>query len=331
MSSSIDLADVKKNNGENGKPLWVQIGYEVFDLTKFSDLHPGGKSVLNTFAGKDVTEQFRLFHAPYVMEKYRDKLKIGEIAQAKEKSVQLVSQRNVIRSQFLDSEKSFGDQIPFGDPSWYQRSTISPFHKQTHFDYRKRVRDFVEKEIIGTMQTWKAKDKPPMDLVEKMGKEGFLAAMAGGPPFPREHVDPGTPEPVDFDFFHIQILFDEISRCGDAGVIAALTNGPSIAVCALLKFGSPEIKQSGIIREVLMGRKMIALAVTEPIGGSDVSSLSCELFVRPDGSMTLTGNKKFITSRFIFHTACIRVCETDTRNNRWHIRGLFYIGCERWR
>ena len=297
VAKYVTAAQLSANNGKDGKSLWVKIGAEVFDLTKFQEMHPGGMSVLNTVAGKDATEQFRLWHGPHVMQKYKEKLRVGVIQEAEQEVEQANSQRQMARSMLLDTKVAFGDQIPFGDPSWYQRSTVSPFHKQTHLDFRARVRTFVENEIIATLPSWRSAPAPPKELVERMGKEGFLACMAGGTPFPRDQVDPGTPEPEDFDFFHIQILFDEISRCGDAGVIAALTNGPAIAVCALLKFGSPEIKKSGIVREVLMGRKMIALAVTEPIGGSDVSGLSCELTVNKDGSMTLTGNKKFITSK----------------------------------
>ena len=293
----ISTKQLAENNGQSDKLMWVRIGQEVFDLTKFQNVHPGGVSVLRKMGGKDVTDMFRLYHGPHVMEKYRAKLKVGEIDNIKDREDDDES-KVVARAMLLGENASFGDQVPFGDPAWYQRVTISPFHKETHVKFRARVRSFVEKEIIGTMHEWKHLAEPPKELIMKMGKEGLLAAMAGGPPFPREHVDPGTPEPEDFDFFHIQILFDEVSRCGDSAVIAALTNGPSIAVCALLKFGSPEIQNSGVIREVLMGRKMIALAVTEPVGGSDVSSLSCELNVHENGTMTLTGNKKFITSRF---------------------------------
>lgn len=299
----ITREQLAQNDGQNGKPLWINIGTEVFDLTKFQSLHPGGQSVLNKHGGKNVTELFNVYHAPQVMLKYHDKLVIGVIEEAAKEEEVIVEQRNMSRGMLLDVEKSFGDQIPYGDPAWYQRNTVYPFYKQTHRDFRARVRTFVDNEIIATMPSWKANNAPPMALIEKMGKEGFLACMAGGTPFPRDHVDPGTPEPEEFDYFHIQILFDEISRCGDAGVIAALTNGPSIAVCALLKFGTPEIKKSGIVREVLMGRKMIALAVTEPAGGSDVASLSCELTVHKNGTMTLTGNKKFITSECFVYSA----------------------------
>lgn len=291
---TITLEQLAQHDGKDGRPNWIQIGHEVFNMTSFQDFHPGGKSALQKAAGKDATQAFNLFHGAQVMPKYHDKFKVGEIASAKQELEALAQKREFVRSALLDVDLAFGDQIPYGDPAFYQRQAAhSPYYRETHRKFRKEVREFVDQEIIATMHAWKNDNAPPMDLVGKLGQRGYLACMAGGTPFPHEHVDPGTPCPEDFDFFHIQILFDEIARCGDSSVLSALTNGPSIAVCALLKFGSAELKQSGVIREVLMGRKMIALAVTEPVGGSDVAALACELDV---DAMTVTGNKKFITN-----------------------------------
>jgi cytochrome b involved in lipid metabolism len=38
---------------------------EVFNVTRFLDLHPGGKSIIMKHAGKDVTEEFysTMYHA----------------------------------------------------------------------------------------------------------------------------------------------------------------------------------------------------------------------------------------------------------------------------
>jgi len=131
--------------------------------------------------------------------------------------------------------------------------------------------------------------------MEKLGSQGFLACMAGGPPFPAAYVDPGTPFPKDFDFFHVFILFDEIARCGSAAVVAALTNGPGIACSAILKYGSEELKRR-ILPDVLMGRKLISLGVSEPNAGSDVSGLSTVIRDGPTPDTAVVhGCKKWIT------------------------------------
>ena len=89
-------------------------------------------------------------------------------------------------------------------------------------------------------------------------------------------------------------MFDEIARCGHSGVIAALTNGPAIALSAVLRFGSKELQQR-VAPSILLGEKFISLAISEPNAGSDVARLST--FAERHGQyFVVTGNKKWITN-----------------------------------
>ena len=127
-----------------------------------------------------------------------------------------------------------------------------------------------------------------------MGQEGFLACMVG-PPFPAEYVDPGTPHPADFDYFHELILYDELSRLGSSSAVAALSNGPAIAISAVWRFGSPEQKRKWL-PDILMGRKFCALAISEPNAGSDVAGLKTTATRVSPGGFQVCGNKKWITN-----------------------------------
>lgn len=93
----------------------------------------GGKRVILPYAGKDATKVFHSFHAPTVLDKYGKDLYIGDI----------------VTSKKVDSPKGdlFGEQIPYGDPYWYQ-GFKSPYYKETHLKFRKKVREFVEKELL---------------------------------------------------------------------------------------------------------------------------------------------------------------------------------------
>ena len=148
---------------------------------------------------------------------------------------------------------SFGDCIPYGDPAWYTRLN-SPYFNDSHRCWRQKVREFVDNEIIKGMGNWEAGTEPPRDLMLKMGKAGFFACL-NGPPFPSEYVDAGVCGPDGFDYFHEMILVDEIARCGNASVHAALTNGPAIALSAIMRFGT-EAQKRRIAPDVLMGRKV---------------------------------------------------------------------------
>lgn len=50
------LKDIAKHNTTNDA--WISIDGEVYDITKFVKLHPGGKDILLSHLGKDVTEEF---------------------------------------------------------------------------------------------------------------------------------------------------------------------------------------------------------------------------------------------------------------------------------
>jgi alkylation response protein AidB-like acyl-CoA dehydrogenase len=63
---------------------------------------------------------------------------------------------------------------------------------------------------------------------------------------------------------------------------------------AILKFGTPAQK-AAYVPDVIMGRKFIALAISEPNAGSDVAGLTCTATRTPDG-YTLSGQKKWITN-----------------------------------
>ena len=75
-----------------------------YDLSKFIDLHPGGASVLKTVAGQDASKDFHLLHHPRVLEKYRDRLKIGVLAG---------SSATVVKPTKADG--GFGSDIPFAE------------------------------------------------------------------------------------------------------------------------------------------------------------------------------------------------------------------------
>ena len=62
----------------------------VYDVSDFLDDHPGGKSVVLRWAGKDATETYEPIHPPDTLDKYLDKSKhlgevdMGSVAQEKE-------------------------------------------------------------------------------------------------------------------------------------------------------------------------------------------------------------------------------------------------------
>ncbi|KAK2598367.1 hypothetical protein N8I77_011787 [Diaporthe amygdali] len=101
MSQTFTTDDVASHNTPDS--IWVIIDQSVYDVTKFQEDHPGqsqwsyfmplshpnsnnnfllgGKKILQKFAGKDASKQFRKFHneADSILLEYKDDLHLGGI------------------------------------------------------------------------------------------------------------------------------------------------------------------------------------------------------------------------------------------------------------
>ncbi|MEO7008286.1 MAG: acyl-CoA dehydrogenase family protein, partial [Caldimonas sp.] len=99
----------------------------------------------------------------------------------------------------------------------------------------------------------------------------------------------GTPA----DAWYRLIATEEIARAGSGGLMASLFSH-NIGLPPIVAHASEVLKQR-VIPDVLAGRRIAALAITEPGGGSDVARLACR--ARRDGAYwVIDGEKTFITS-----------------------------------
>ncbi|KAL3430615.1 cytochrome b5-like heme/steroid binding domain-containing protein [Aspergillus tetrazonus] len=65
--------------------LWLAIDGTVYDLTKFSEEHPGGKKILLGVAGTDASKKYRKYHGDNILQRYAQEYKIGTLrVEAKE-------------------------------------------------------------------------------------------------------------------------------------------------------------------------------------------------------------------------------------------------------
>jgi acyl-CoA dehydrogenase len=160
----------------------------------------------------------------------------------------------------------------------------SPFYGESHHELRRSMRRFVDAEIVPHVDQWEAAGELPRDLHKKAADFGLLRMG-----YPEEYG--GISQ--DLDVFHAIVRTEELARCGAGGISASLmTHG--IGLPPILALGSPELK-SRIAPPVLNGDKIIALAITEPSGGSDVANLSTRA-VREGDYYRVNGAKTFITS-----------------------------------
>ncbi|RJF96289.1 acyl-CoA dehydrogenase family protein [Noviherbaspirillum saxi] len=176
---------------------------------------------------------------------------------------------------------------------------LSHYFTPDHEQFRSTLRDFIANEITPFVNDWEEAGTFPRSLYPKAAEIGLL-----GLGYPEEYG--GTP----VDVFYKLIVAEEFARCGSGGVQASL-NSHTIGMPPVVAAGSPELKQR-IIPDVIAGNKIMALAVTEPSGGSDVASLRTTA-VRDGDYYIVNGEKTFITSgmRADYLTVAVRTDPTN--------------------
>ena len=145
------------------------------------------------------------------------------------------------------------------------------------------ARRFAETEIRPYLEEWEQAGEFPRSLYGRLAELGWL-----GMGYPEEFG--GTPAPLALK----NRLSITLARyCGSGGVLAGAFSH-TIGLPPILRHGSAELKRR-VIPDVLRGKKIAALGITEPGAGSDVSGLKTT--ARRDADhYVVNGEKVFITS-----------------------------------
>src|SRR5215471_813647 len=172
----------------------------------------------------------------------------------------------------------------------------SPHYGETHEAIAQSVRRFIAAEASPYIDAWEAARQIPADFFRRAGAAGLL-----GLGLPEEYG--GTSEGIDV--FHVMVQGEEIAAPGAGGLYSAL-NTHMVALPPILLLGSQEMKRR-VAPEVIAGRKVMALAITEPSGGSDVARLRTRAERRGDHYI-VNGSKTFISSgmRADYFTVAVR-------------------------
>ena len=159
---------------------------------------------------------------------------------------------------------------------------------------------FAEVEVRPYLEAWEDAGEFPRDIYAKLGDMGWL-----GMGYEEEYG--GTPAPMALK----NALSVTLARYTGSGGLLAGAFSHSIGLPIIARCGSEELKQR-ILPEVLAGRKISALGITEPGCGSDVAQLRTTA-IRDGDHYVINGEKTFITSgvRADWITLAVR---TDPKN-----------------
>eukprot|EP00928_Gymnodinium_smaydae_P028758 TRINITY_DN2184_c1_g1_i6.p1 TRINITY_DN2184_c1_g1~~TRINITY_DN2184_c1_g1_i6.p1 ORF type:complete len:441 (-),score=108.29 TRINITY_DN2184_c1_g1_i6:1502-2740(-) len=281
--ATITLQEVEKHSRPDDA--WIIIDGDVYDVTKFAKMHPGGAQLLLEYAGKDATEDFFGLHRLEVLEKYK-RLKKGRLEGAGPASPSSID--------------VFGSvsKVPFGDPAHLQ-GFQSPYFKESHLALRKFLRKFYAEETMEEALECEKTDKPPSKELRMRTGELGIVAMVQGPGKHLQHAPKGLANGLvkaeEFDYFHELIVHEERSRTMCPGFEDGLDGACSIGMPVVLKYGADWMKQL-VTPPVFRGEQTVVLAISEAFAGSDVAAIRTRAELDATGeNYIINGTKKWIT------------------------------------
>jgi len=174
-------------------------------------------------------------------------------------------------------------------------SEFTSYFNETHEQVRTTIRKFVAEHIAPHIWEWEEAGTFPREIYQLAGDAGILGL---GHPDAFGGVCEG-------DVFMKVAASEELMRSGSGGLVASL-GSIDIAIPTISKWGSEALKQR-VLPDVISGKKIAALAITEPSGGSDVAGIKTRAV--SDGDFyRVSGSKTFITSgiRADYYTVAVR-------------------------
>jgi acyl-CoA dehydrogenase len=170
-----------------------------------------------------------------------------------------------------------------------------------HEDYRQSVRTFLEKEVVPHFRDWEDAGRVPHELYEKLGELGMLGLRV-----PEEYGGGG----VD-SFLYSSVWSEECARAGVS--LGGASVHANLVIPYVLRLGTEEQKQRWL-PDMVAGRRMGAIAMTEPATGSDLAGMRTH--ARLDGDhWVLNGSKTFISGG-INADLVVVVARTSEDSNR---------------
>jgi len=162
------------------------------------------------------------------------------------------------------------------------KTSVQQYFSREQERLRLAVRELIKKDVSPHVDEWEEAGAFPRSLYDQFGELGFLGV--------------GYPEAVGGsggDLFDQIAMAEEIMRSGSGGFAAGI-GSLNIALPPIIRKGTAEQKER-FVKPVLAGKRIAALGITEPGGGSDVAGLQTTA-VREGDNYIVNGSKTFITS-----------------------------------
>jgi citronellyl-CoA dehydrogenase len=168
------------------------------------------------------------------------------------------------------------------------------FNTPEHEIFRDTVRRFVEEELAPRAREFDEMGRIDKSLFKQMGDLGLLGLR----------YDPKWGG-AGLDYSYTTVLFEEMARADNAGVLMGVSVHTDMATPSLHEFGSDALKAE-YLAPAIAGEMVSAVAVTEPDAGSDVAGIKTRA-VRDGDDWVINGSKMYITNAATADWLCLLV------------------------
>ncbi len=180
--------------------------------------------------------------------------------------------------------------------------------EEEHEMFRDSVRNFMINEVKPHSDRWNDQGIVDRDAFLKAGEQGLLLMWAD-----EKYGGAGVS-----DFRYEQILIEELSKHGDVGFFCWLHS--RLVAPYIDQLGTEEQKQRWL-PDCVAGRKILAIAMTEPCAGSDVAGIRTRAEDKGDHFL-LNGSKTFVSNGIL---ADLVVVAARTNPKTRHGLSLFVV------
>ncbi|MYF07511.1 MAG: hypothetical protein F4233_06400, partial [Rhodospirillaceae bacterium] len=168
------------------------------------------------------------------------------------------------------------------------RSTTSPpaamdpvYLTEEHNILRETARRFIAEEVQPHGDAWEDAEEIPRSVFARMGELGFFGVQA-----------PEAYGGTDMGPVAMVAQWEELGKSSFGGFTGSTSAHAEMAVPHLINAGTDEQKRR-LLPDLIAGRKVSSIAVTEPDGGSDVAALKTRAERKGNDRWVLNGAKVF--------------------------------------
>ncbi|MBN2283866.1 MAG: acyl-CoA dehydrogenase family protein [Deltaproteobacteria bacterium] len=163
-------------------------------------------------------------------------------------------------------------------------SLLERIHTEEHRIFRDALKKYLEKNVVPYVEEWEEQGIVPRQAWKDFGSQGFLCTW-----LPEEYGGSGV------GFEYSVMIIEEMERTNQLGFVAPLHS--DVVVPYIYSFGNEEQKQKWL-PGCASGDIVTAVAMTEPVAGSDLASIRATA-VRDGDDYIINGQKTFISNGII--------------------------------